>query len=80
MRRETVAGLVIEIRQVLAAAFVFRIAVGIELQLQWVGFLVELAFHVASQVEVTSVGNALQLAVLTRIQKRKRVFNIGRAG
>ena len=77
VRREAVAGLIVEIRQILAAAFVFRIAVRVELQGQRVGLLVQLALHVAAQVEVTSVSDTFQLAVLAGGEKRKRVFDVG---
>ena len=39
----------------------------------------QLAFHVAAEVEIAAMGDALQLAELARRQERKGVFDVGRA-
>ena len=65
VRREPLAGDVVAVGQVAAAAFVLRLAVRAELDFKAaLGVLDELAFHVAPQVEVAAMGDAFQLAEL----------------
>ena len=79
VRDEPLLGQVVEVGQVLAAAAVARLAVGVDLDDQLVALAHELAFHVAAQVEVAAMGDAFQLAELARRQEREGVFDVGRA-
>ena len=79
VRHEALAGDVVEVRQVLAAAAVARLAFGILLDDQRIPFAHELAFHVAAQVEVAAMGDSFQLAELARRQERKGIFDVGGA-
>ena len=80
MRREPFASLIIKVLKILAAAFPLGISVRIQLQFERVRLFVQLTFHVTSQVEVASMSDTFQFAVLAVVEKRKRVFNIRRAG
>ena len=79
MRNESLLGQVVEIAQVLAAAAVARLALGVAFDDQLVALADELALHVAAEVEIAAMGHAFQLAELARRQEGEGVFDVGRA-
>ena len=79
VRNEPLLGLVVEVAQVLAAAAMARLALGVGLDDQLVALPNQLAFHVAAEIEVAAMRHALQFAKLARRQERKGVFDVGRA-
>ena len=69
----------VEVAQVLAAAAMARLAVGVEFHDELVALADQLAFHVAAEIEIAAMGHALQLAKLAGRQEREGVFDVGRA-
>ena len=69
----------IEVRKVLAAAAMSRLAVLVLLDHQFAALADQLAFHVAPQVEIAAMGDALQLAELALGHEREGILDIGRA-
>ena len=81
MRDKLLVGQFIAIAQVLAAATVLRLAIFAEFHLHPLslgGVRIELAFHVAAQVEVATMGDPFQFAEFALGQERKRVLDVGR--
>ena len=76
---EAFAGLVVEVGQILAAAAILRLAVGIGFDYQFFAFAFELTVLMGPQIEIAPVSHAFQFAVFTGIQKRKRVLYVRRA-
>ena len=56
-----------------------RLAVGAKLHDQPFALTDELAFHVAAEVEVAAMGDALQFAEFARRQEGEGIFDVGRA-
>ena len=69
VRHEAFVGEIIAIAQILAAAALFRFAIGTEFHLQRSRGGIELAFHVAAQIEVAAMGDAFEFAELTGRQE-----------
>ena len=76
----TFPGLVIEVRQIFAAATPLGFTIGAQRDLQRIGFLVQLAFHVAAQIEVAAMGNPFELAEFTGWQEGESVLDICGSG
>ncbi len=79
MRNEFFSRDIIPVGQVAAAALVLRLAVGAEFQLEGIAFFIQLALHVAAQIEVTSVSHPFQFAKIASRQEGKGIFDIGGA-
>ena len=79
MRHEALAGDVVKVGEILAAPPVTRLAVRPLLDDELAILADELPLHVAAEVEITAVGDPLELAELPRREEREGVFDVGGA-
>ena len=66
----------VTVAQVFSAAAVLRFSVLVEFNCHRAGRWVQLAFHVAAKIKITSMGNAFELTIFPFWKKRERVFDI----